>query len=75
MQVPVAVRESGVNIERTYKVHLFAPLFSTRDGGMGMGLSIFYTIIESHGGRMWASSDDGPGATFQFTLLRLENVA
>jgi signal transduction histidine kinase len=41
-----------------------------------MGLSIYYSIIKAHGGRIWASSNDGPGATFHFTLpLRPENVA
>jgi signal transduction histidine kinase len=75
-QVPVAVRDSGIGIEPAYMEHLFTRFFSTRDGGRGMGLSICRSIIESHGGRIWASSNDGPGATFQFTrALRPENVA
>ena len=47
---------------------LFNAFFTTRANGMGMGLSIGRSIIESYGGRIWASSNQGGGTTFQFSL-------
>jgi len=64
----VEVRDSGSGIDPVNMGRLFGAFFTTKDDGMGMGLSICRSIIEAHGGRIWASHNDGHGATFQFTL-------
>ena len=58
----------AIGIDPDLQNQLFDAFFSTKPDGMGMGLSISRSIIESHGGRIWASNNDGPGATFQFFL-------
>jgi signal transduction histidine kinase len=67
-QVVVAVKDSGVGIVAESADRLFNAFFSTKPGGLGMGLSICRSIIEIHGGRLLASGHRGPGATFQFAL-------
>lgn len=69
--IRVAVRDRGVGIAETDLGQLFEPFFTTKSNGMGIGLSICRSIVESHGGRIWASNnggDEGGGATVQFTL-------
>jgi len=64
----VAVRDSGPGLDPNSLDHLFTAFFTTKPKGMGMGLAISRSIIEAHGGRLWATPNNGQGATFQFTL-------
>ena len=64
----VSVQDSGIGVNEEVMGRLFEPFFTTRSKGMGMGLSISRSIIEAHGGRLWAESNGLGGATFQFTL-------
>ena len=66
--VLVSVQDSGAGLDVRGSDRLFDAFYTTKPGGMGMGLSICRSIIEAHGGRIWASRNAGPGATFQFSL-------
>jgi signal transduction histidine kinase len=67
-QLLISVGDTGVGLEPEQAEQIFNAFFSTKPQGTGMGLPISRSIIESHGGRLWATSNSGPGATFQFTL-------
>jgi PAS domain S-box-containing protein len=67
-EIHVAVRDSGIGLDPLSAERIFDAFQTTKPGGLGMGLSLSRSIVESHGGRLWAVSNDGPGATFQFTL-------
>ena len=67
-QVHVAVTDTGVGLPLTGTDELFKAFFTTKAGGTGMGLAISRSIIEAHGGRLWAASNADRGATFSFTL-------
>ncbi|HEX9249207.1 MAG TPA: ATP-binding protein, partial [Gemmatimonadaceae bacterium] len=66
--VRVAVRDSGPGLTPAALERLFEPFYTTKPGGLGLGLSICRSIIEAHGGRLWVSANVPRGATFQFTL-------
>ncbi len=67
-RVRVAVQDSGSGIDPQLASHLFEAFHTTKRDGLGMGLSISRSIVEQHGGRLWAVPNDGPGTTFQFTI-------
>jgi PAS domain S-box-containing protein len=66
--VLIAVRDSGPGLAPTTLDRLFEPFYSTKSSGLGLGLSICRSIIEAHGGRLWASTNVPRGAIFQFTV-------
>src|SRR4051812_29983134 len=66
--IEIAISDTGSGLSDDALDNLFQPFFTTKEGGMGVGLSISRTIIETHGGRMWAETNGSGGATFRFTL-------
>jgi signal transduction histidine kinase len=68
----VAVRDSGPGIDSTQLERVFQAFYTTKSSGVGMGLSICRSIIDAHGGRLWAEANEPRGAVFQFTLPRAE---
>jgi signal transduction histidine kinase len=66
--IVVVVQDSGVGLDSEHLSRLFEPFYTTKVQGIGMGLTISRSIIEAHGGRLWAVANDGPGSTFCFAL-------
>jgi C4-dicarboxylate-specific signal transduction histidine kinase len=66
--VRVAVQDSGCGIDPQLADRMFEAFYTTKRDGLGMGLSISRSIVEQHGGRLWAVPNDGPGTTFYFTV-------
>jgi signal transduction histidine kinase len=66
--VCVAVRDTGPGLSPETLSRLFEPFYTTKSEGMGIGLSICRSIIEAHGGRLWAIPCEPQGALFQFTI-------
>jgi len=71
-QVQVTVRDTGIGLDEEGMQKIFTPFYSTKPAGMGMGLSISRSIIQNHGGRLWAEPNQGPGTTFHFTLPKCQ---
>jgi signal transduction histidine kinase len=66
--IVISIRDSGKGIDAHQLDQLFQPFFTTKSGGIGMGLAISRSIVESHGGRIWVTPNVNHGATFQFSL-------
>jgi signal transduction histidine kinase len=69
-RVRLSVQDAGVGFKPQDEDRLFDAFYTAKSGGMGMGLSVSRSIIESHHGRLWAALNDGPGATFSFSIPR-----
>src|SRR2546425_10197955 len=67
-RVRVTVRDAGAGIEPQAMDKLFDAFYTTKSGGMGIGLSVSRSIVEKHHGRLWVEQNDGPGATFAFSI-------
>ena len=67
-EILVAVQDTGIGLSSTQKDQLFETFYTTKPDGLGMGLSICRSIVESHGGRLWAESNGDHGTTFKFTV-------
>jgi signal transduction histidine kinase len=67
-QVLISVSDTGVGLPTDKGDQIFSAFFTTKTQGSGMGLAISRSILESHGGRLWATANVGRGATFHFTL-------
>src|SRR5262249_40352749 len=69
------VKDAGVGLESLDAERLFDAFYTTKSDGMGIGLSLSRSIIETHGGKLWAEPNDGPGATFSFFIPQLADGA
>jgi PAS domain S-box-containing protein len=71
-QVRVTVQDTGIGLDPQGMERMFEAFYTTKHGGMGMGLSISRSIIQNHGGRLWAMANEGPGMSVQFTIPRYQ---
>jgi PAS domain S-box-containing protein len=71
-QVQVTVADSGPGLDPNAANKIFDAFYTTKPGGMGMGLSISRSILQNHGGRLWATPNGGPGASFHFSLPKCQ---
>ena len=67
-QLHFSVSDTGEGLPKEKMEQIFFAFYTTKPQGSGMGLAISRSIVESHGGRLWATANDGRGATFHFTL-------
>lgn len=73
-QVLVSVTDTGIGLPPDCGDRIFRPFFTTKEEGTGMGLSISRSIVESHGGRLWAAPNPNKGATFTLTLPPVSSI-
>jgi signal transduction histidine kinase len=66
--VEVSVTDNGPGVAQDQRERIFEAFFTTKRGGMGMGLAISRSIVEAHGGRLWAERNAGAGETFRFSI-------
>ena len=64
----LTVRDTGIGLPPQGRDSLFDAFYTTKSSGMGIGLFVSRSIVEKHQGRLWAESNDGPGATFSFSI-------
>jgi signal transduction histidine kinase len=67
-QIDISIKDTGPGLPASKSTQIFDAFFTTKPQGSGMGLAISKSIVESHGGRIWANGDGERGATFHFTL-------
>ena len=73
--VCLSVQDTGIGVHPQDLQRLFEAFYTTKSGGMGIGLSVSRSIIERHHGRLWAEANNGPGATFSFSIPCVSDVA
>ena len=66
--VEISVRDHGIGLTSDELVKIFEPFYTTKREGLGMGLAISRSIVEAHGGRLWAENNTDRGSTFYFTI-------
>ena len=71
-QVRVTIQDSGTGLEPQNLEKIFDAFYTTKPAGLGLGLSVSRSIVQKHGGRLWATANDGPGTTFQFTVPKYD---
>ena len=72
VEIAVADHGAGLTVDKLEKI--FQPFYTTKRDGLGLGLSISRSIIEAHGGRVWAKNNEERGATFYFTVPMEKNI-
>ena len=74
--IVITLADTGPGMPSVVQKKIFDAFYTTKSDGMGIGLSVSHSIIEHHGGRLWATLNDGPGATFSFSIpCKFNNIA
>ena len=73
--VEISVRDHGIGLTSDELAKIFDPFYTTKREGLGMGLPISRSIVEAHGGRLWAENNADRGATFYFTIPAMDGEA